>query len=188
MSLKLNRELRFSEDIMETNVDETINTAAAVAATDIINDSGCNGVGVRQPLTVRMVMPPPRTREVATETEGCRRATIRRLSRSTSIAAGSRGQPSPPPPPTPIDRRSRKFRRVMSLVKWKRQSNETNVMNVRQEFSTRIVKPNDYFFFSVFTSLFCFLPLGNFLYYSSFSFLTFTFFFNFNIQASFLFK
>lgn len=187
MSLKMNRELRFSEDIMETNLDETINTATAVvatAATDI-NDSGCNGV--RQPLTVRMVMPPPRTREVATETEGCRRATIRRLSRSTSITAGSRGQPSPPPPPTPIDRRSRKFRRVMSLVKWKRQSNETSVMNVRQEFSTRIVKPNDYFFFSVFTSLFCFLPLGNFLFCIPLYFLTFNFL-NFNIQTSYLFK
>ena len=28
------------------------------------------------------------------------------------------------------------------------------------EFSTKIIKPNDYFFFSIFTSLFCCMPIG----------------------------
>lgn len=58
-------------------------------------------------------------------------------------------------------RRTKNLDRMMNLVKWKRtQSNEQPRSQVCQEFSARILKPNDYFFFSVFTSLFCFLPIG----------------------------
>lgn len=58
---------------------------------------------------------------------------------------------------------SKKEKYFIELLKWKREQQNQNDSNLNSnfEFSTRIIKPNDYLFFSIFTTLFCFFPIGN---------------------------
>lgn len=142
----MTREIRFSEDILQ--VDErngTITVPMAKEELDLVEE--------------------PKTREIATETY----ETGRRGSRINQLESGRRNTRTASIVSTTIEqpalsrKRSIKLQRMMSLVKWKRsQSGESSTASFRQEFSTRILKPNDYFFFSVFTSLFCFLPIGKY--------------------------
>jgi hypothetical protein len=71
-------------------------------------------------------------------------------------------------------RRQRKSSAVHgeSMRSWKRSQNysrndPSSAPPGHSKFSTRILKPNDYFFFSVFTTIFCFFPLGNFIFEAS---------------------
>lgn len=47
-------------------------------------------------------------------------------------------------------------------IKQESTNNENHHSN--HESSVRIIKPNDYLFFSIFTTIFCFLPIGNLFY------------------------
>jgi hypothetical protein len=51
------------------------------------------------------------------------------------------------------------------LTSWKESQNynrKDNLPPSHSQFSTRILKPNDYLFFSIFTTIFCFFPLGKY--------------------------
>lgn len=63
------------------------------------------------------------------------------------------------------NRKHSTIKQINELLKWKKETttsnNSTNnANNPQMEISTRIIKPNDYLFFSIFSSIFCFLPLG----------------------------
>jgi hypothetical protein len=54
---------------------------------------------------------------------------------------------------------------MTNMTNWKRSQNYSRAGTVQpghSQFSTRILKPNDYLFFSIFTTIFCFFPLGKF--------------------------
>lgn len=157
---KLNREIRFNEDIVKVEIEQQ----------QAVSLHSHSSIHTHSPKT-------PAKKDAATETDkpivdggggnGCGgsgnggvNSSARRISRRYTI--GSVTDDISPSPPTSL-RRSKKLKRVMNLVKWKRSQSRdyAGSFSVRQEFSTRILKPNDYFFFSVFTSLFCFMPIGN---------------------------
>ena len=153
---KLNREIRFNEDIVKVEIEQQ----------QAVSLHSHPSIQTHSPKT-------PNKKDAATETEkpivegsggvgGSGNGGVdsaRRISRRYTI--GSVTDDISPSPPTSL-RRSKKLKRVMNLVKWKRSQSRdyAGSFSVRQEFSTRILKPNDYFFFSVFTSLFCFMPIG----------------------------